>query len=284
MADTDPTQTGGQEEKLNLEEQIAAKVNAAQAADRTPLGDEDAEVQAKDEEDEPAPAKAAPVEPEPAPVKVTRKVKVYGQEEEVDVDKLIEHGIRDYQKDRAADIKLQQAALKLQQAEQQIQQLQGRPPQGADQQPTATPQPDSPPESLEAQLERVAYNRDANRAGSVFRKDFPDIAADPHLMNMAWQLEQQRLQTTAALGEPYGDPFEAYREHGETIRKWVAQFKPVAPPVAQDKIDRKRTITAVPAVNAKAPQPQEDKPQTMSEIIAQERKARQGRPVPQRSH
>jgi ribosomal protein S30 len=313
LADTDPTQTGGQEEektnprdtlRLQMEDAIAAKVHEAEKPDTAALDvDENGDLQyQRDEkgrfapkEEEPVAVEAdkAPVEvvaDAPAPVVVPEvrkvKVKIYGQEEEVDLEKLIEHGKRDYQKDRAADIKLQEAARRLRQIEEYEARVMRAPSQDAPQQ-DATPQQDAPKETDDERTERIVYNRETLRAREDFDTKFPEIASDQFLMNMAAQLEQQRLDTARALGEPFGDPFKAYREHGETIRKWIKQFQPAQTVVtSEEKAERKRTIVAVPAASAKAPAPKEEKPQTASEIIAEMAAARKaGRPAPiQRSH
>lgn len=298
--------------RLAMEESIAAKVNEAEKPDTVALDvDENGDLQyQRDEKGRFAPKEEAEASPEAdkAPVEAATdtasptvvtapvsesantprkvKVKVYGQEEEVDADTLIEHGIKNYQKDRAADIKLQNAArLERQWLERTQGFQQAQPPQGVEQ---GTTQQDVPQRS-ETEDERMArhvYNFETQRARTSFDKEFPEIAADPFLMNMAAQLEQERLATAAALGGPLGDPVAAYREHGETVRKWIKKFQPAQTVVtSEDKTERKRTIVAVPSASARAPQPKEEKPQTTSEIIAEmaaQRKA--GRPVPQRSH
>jgi hypothetical protein len=290
LDDQVPTPTGGQEE--TAEERIARKVHEEQSGEFEQFDEATGEVVPKEPKEAPEPA-PEPAEPEPEPeaaeappaapepVKAVRKVKVYGQEEEVPEDVLIEHGIRNYQKDRAADIKLQNAARKEREVDEYLARIQqGQPPQGADHQPA--PSTDAPPEDIDSRLERVVYNRETVRAGAQFRKDFPEIAEDPHLMNMAYQLEQERLASVAALGEPYGDPFETYRAHGEAIRKWVKKFAGDKPVVSVDKTELKRSITAIPAVNARAPSPPAEKPLTVSQIIELERQTRAGKPIPKR--
>lgn len=297
MADSDPTQQGGQEEKLSPEEQIAARVNAAQAEDQVALDvDENGDLALpKGDTANPAPSAAAPVAQvtantdaaaAPQPPKMVSIV-VDGQTIEVEESRILEAGKRTLQKDQAADRRLQEATETRRRAEEFLRQAQGLSPKPDAPQQQPAPSQDAPPatfspEMLEQVLENKLYNRDATKAAAKFKDDFPEIAADPHLMNMAATLENQRLSTVTALGESYGDPFEAYRKHGESIRDWLGKYKPA--PVSEDKVERKRTITAVPAINAKAPQPQEEKPQTVQQIIAEERKARLGRPNPNRSH
>lgn len=310
MADQDPTQTGGQEQnterndaRLSAEEQIAARVNAAQAEDLVEVeANEQGDLQyvrdekgrfaspeeaAAPEPEEPAPVAAPAPAPEPAPVEVRKRtITVDGQTIEVEESRLIEAGTRLLQKETAADKRLQEAARIKREAEEYAARVGHREPsQDAPSQALSQEVP-SPatfsPEMLDSVLETKIYNREAQKAAESFRKEFPEIAADPHLMNMAATLENQRLSTVTALGESLGDPFEAYRSHGVAIQQWLGKYKPVA--TSEEKVERKRTITAVPAASAKAPAPQDDKPPTIQQIIAEERKSRQGRPVPNRSH
>jgi hypothetical protein len=293
--ENDPTPTGAEQktEELSAEEQIALKVNAAQAADFQSFDEDTGEIVPNAPPEAPVVAAPEPEIPEDAPVaeppKPTRKVKVYGQEEEVDVEALIERGIRDFQKESAADKKLQAAVLRERQAEERLANLQQQLPTGAAQ-PEPAPSQDAPQneDQIAAAIRREIYNAKAEDAALTFAEEFPDIAADPFLRSMAAQLEDQRLRELDALREPLGSPVVAYRKHGEAVRAWVkrvsAPAAPAAPAVNPDKLERKQTITAVPAASARPPAPKEDKPPTMSEIIEQERKARLGRPIQSRSH
>lgn len=281
----DPTQPGGQTEvapRLGAEEQIAQRVHDSQAPDFTGFNEDTGEVHAAAPAaqpavaaDEPAPV-VAPVAPE-APRMVA--IVVDGQTIEVEESRILEAGKRTLQKDHAADRRLQEAANTKRQAEELLRQAQqlsvpdAAPnpalPQGAPQAPQAT----FTPEMLDTVLENKLYYRDAQKAAAKFREDFPEIAADPHLMNMAASMENQRLMTVTALGESAGDPFEAYRKHGEAVRAWMTKLGGPAPDM-NDKQERKRTITAIPAANARAPAPQAPKVLTVSEIIEEERKSR----------
>jgi len=100
-------------------------------------------------------------------------------------------------------------------------------------------------------------------------------------MNIAASMEQQRLDTATALGESFGDPFEAYRKHGEAVKDWLkARAGTPVQPAVIDKQERKRTITAIPAVNARAPAPAAPKVLSTAEQIEAMRESRmRGRPV-----
>lgn len=315
----DPTQPGGTEvvtpeptanQRNAFEAEIAARVHQQSAEEMAGFNEDTGEIEAK-----PAEVKAEPVSGETpaaddapgadaAPVVAEKPrmltIIVDGQPIEVEESKALEAGKRTLQKDNAADRRLQDAARKLQEAEAVQRRVQAEaeyikriaaqhgielqaPSQDAPQ-PSQQATPNLDPAALGAIIENQIYIRDATRAAKSFWSDFPDIASDPHLRQMAASMEQQRLDAATAVGEPFGDPFEAYRKHGEAIRDWLKQRiapAPVAPVTAAanaDKSERKRTITAIPAVNARASAPVEKKPPTASEIIEAERLSRtQGR-------
>jgi hypothetical protein len=208
---------------------------------------------------------------------------VHGQTIEVPEDKILEAGRRTLQKETAADRLLQDAAEKKRQAEALLQQARKLSLQGDAE---ATPQGEQPKQqtagaldeaTLDQKLEIKLFHRDAQRAARVFEQEFPDIANDPVLRGYAAQLEDERLAHAMAVGEPIGDPIDAYRKHGETVRKWLQERTGIKPAVPQDKQEKKRTITAVSAANAKPPAPKDDKPPTVSETIEAMRQSRQGR-------
>lgn len=232
------------------------------------------------------PSVATPAATEPAPK--TRKIIVHGQEIEVAEDRIIESGIRTLQKETAADKLLQEAAEKRRQAEEMFQRAQQRlsnpdaaqhAPSHEDAQPSQPSARTHDDATLDQKLEVMIYNREAQRAARMFEQEFQDIASDPVLRGYAAQLENERLAHVAAVGEPVGDPVDAYRKHGETVRKWLQERTGTKPTVPQDKQERKRSITAVPAANATAPKPDAKKQPTREEVIEGMRIARQGRPV-----
>jgi hypothetical protein len=286
--------------RQSAEEQIAQRVNDAQAADFQAFNEATGEVEAAPVAQQPAveqppqepetqPAQAEPEQPAPKMVSIV----VDGRTIEVEESRIIEAGKRTLQKDHAADRRLQEAAATKRQAEALLAQAQRlsipdtanddntAPSQDAPRQPHAPATQGLDPEALDTYLENKLYMRDAIKAADKFKADFPDIASDPYLMNMAATMENERLGTAAALGESFGDPFEAYRKHGEAVQTWLQKRTGTSTASASmaDKAERKRTITAVSAVNAKAPTPQPPKVQTVSEVIEEERKARAGRQV-----
>ena len=212
---------------------------------------------------------------------------VDGQRIEVDESKIIEAGKRTLQKESAADRRLAEANEYLRRAKAQVSQDPGQaqtieePPQGVPQyaQPS-TPVLDTT--AIENMLENRLYLREASKAADQFKDEFQDIASDPFLMQLAAQLEDQRLAEARALGEPFGDPVKAYKAHGEKLREWakskgIAQATPVT---SEDKIERKRQIVAVPGTSAKQATTKETKPLEGSALIDAMREARKaGRSV-----
>ena len=292
----DPTQQGGQETPQNPRaaamQQIAARVHEQLAPEFADFDEESGQITPREEQDagapetpEQSPQVEAAEEPPPAPKMLT--IIVDGQPIEVEESRILEAGKRTLQKDHAADKRLQEAAQLRRYYETQIAQLQRPSTQDApaQAQPASAPQAIAiDPATLDTYLENKMYARDAQKAAEKFIEDFPEIAGDPHLMALAARLEQQRIETAAALGEGLGNPFHAYRKHGEAVMEWL-QKRTGSVPVQTDKQDRKRTIQAIPAVNARAPAPKEERPMTNAEKIEQMRQQRlQGRPVPQRTH
>jgi hypothetical protein len=307
-----PQQSPHLANRSSVEEEIAAKVHAEVSPDLHAFNEDTGEIipnePAKDEQppaqdayQEPSelavegePEPEAKPEPEPAPAAPKMvSIVVDGQPVEVEESRILEAGKRTLQKDHAADRRLQEATQARKQAEELLRQAQRlsnpdtalnepAPSQDAPQQHQQATQ-GIDPQALDTYLENKLYMRDAQKAADSFRKEFPDIAADPHLMGMAASLETQRLSTATALGESFGDPYEAYRKHGEAVREWMRMLSGKGPVVNMaDKAEKKRTILTVPAASARPAPPAPPREPTVSEIIEAERKARMGRPVVKR--
>lgn len=281
----DPTQQGGQDLKPTpnarnaVLAQIAQQSHAMQAEDLQGFNEETGEIEQRAEEAQEQQEAQPQAEAKPAEEKKRRSLIVDGQTIEVDEDKILEAGIRTLQKQEAADRRLQEANRLKQEAERLMQQVR---------QPNTAPSQDEPqtaqategikPEALTTLVQgleqnitqRVMGTLTAAQAVQKFREEFSDIAQDPDLWMIAVQRNQSRLDHAAAVGAPPGDDLEAYRQIGKEIR---SKFAPKAD-VPQDKTERKRTITAIPALNAKPPAPQEQKPKTLSEQIEDMRRKR----------
>ena len=310
MSDRDPTQQGGQVEPqptVNPRNaalaQLAQQAHARLSDELQGFNEESGEIEAKEVKPEPAKAKveASPEpeveqeqeqKPEPSAPKMLTII-VDGTPIEVEESRILEAGKRTLQKDQAADRRLQEAAQIKRQAEELYAKAQRLSPDAAPS--NQAPSQDAPqqqkqatngldPQALDSYINSKLYARDAEKAAAKFREDFPEIANDPYLMNMAASLESQRLETVAALGEGPGDPFEAYRKHGEKVKEWMQKLSGNTVVVAPDKAERKRTITAIPAVNARAPSTATPKVLTNDERIEEmrARRAAGGRPINQR--
>lgn len=272
-------------------EQVAKNAHAIHAQD---LNDVDFEsnkildkVQVEQKAKEPTPDDSpalAAVQETPKPKVVT--IVVDGQQIEVEESKIIEAGKRTLQKESAADRRLAEANEYLKRAKAQAsrdpaQEAHQELPPGVPHQEAQQPIP-LDVTSIENLLENRLYLREASKAADQFKDEYKDIASDPFLMQLAAQLEDQRLAEARALGEAFGDPVKAYKAHGEKIREW-AKSKGIVqtPAIVEDKIERKRQIVAVPGASAKQAAPKETKPLEGSALIDAMREARKaGRPAP----
>lgn len=196
---------------------------------------------------------------------------VDGESIEVDEEKLLDAGRRTLQKDTAADRRLAEANRLRKEAETLLRQVKPEPSSDAPQ-PTAQAISDETLPTLVRGIEdRVISTIDAKQAVVKFREEFPDVAKDADLWQLAVLKNQQRIDHATEVGEPLGSDLDAYRKIGEEIRK---RFVPTQPAGLQEKAEKKRTITSIQAVNAKATPPQEDKPKTVSEEIEEMRQLR----------
>lgn len=278
-------------------EEIAKSTQARDAEELQGFDEATGQVEAKAPAEEtktdPEPVEAAPVIAAAVVAPKMVQIIVDGQQLEVEESRILEAGKRTLQKESAADKRLQEATRKEQEAQALLANY-----RQLTQQPNTAPSQDAPaqqategvaldPEALDQLFDRKLYHRDAQKARATFEKEFPEIASDQYLMQVAAAREQERLNTVAALGESVGDPEAAYRKHGEAIREWLKGKASVLaqPAVVSDKLAQKRTITAVSAVNARAPVQQDKKPLTTSEQIEQMRLQRkQGRTPQQTQH
>jgi len=228
--------------------------------------------------------------PEPQQTDEYETLIVHGQEIKVEKSKIFEAGKRTLQKETAADRRLEEATRMRREAETLLQRVQrvaqgaalpneqqpsGHEPAAAEPSPT-TLDPGALMEQVAHQTALMLYNRDAEKAAKKFVEEFQDIASDPILAAYVVQLEDQRIREATELGNPLGDPFEAYRKHGLAIREWQKKHGLLRQPEStQQKVERKKeTVQNVPSASLKAPAPTPPKPPTRGEIIEQMRKAR----------
>jgi hypothetical protein len=245
-----------------------------------------------DDDDDPLPvATAAPA----VAAEETETIIVDGQEVTVPKNKIIEAGRRTLQKEAAADSRLQHATELFRQAQQYAAQVglnaeppaqgarQQSAPSGEDEQGQQQPRqqgidPAAIGAAVDERLNGALYRRDAEAAARRFKEEFPDIVSNPMAATWVAQQEDMRIQQATASGKPLGDPYEAYRAHGEAARSQLKALGVQAPSnVAENKADRKRSTVAVSGASVRTPAPQPDKPKSTSQIIADMRKARHQR-------
>jgi hypothetical protein len=228
-----------------------------------------------------------PAQQQTAPTEDLETIVVDGQQVQVKRSQLLDAGKRTLQKEATADKRLQEATETLRQVQAYATQLrQTQPSQDAGQFSQSPSQDATNGNGLSRQqatpdlgtlVDERLWIHEATKAAQRFRSEFKDIADDPLLMRLAGQLEDERLAEAAGQGLPPGDPWEAYRKHGETIR---ARFLKPAPTQAQvtgteDRLERKRSTTTVVGAGARMQPSQPQKPLSTAEIIEQQRLARQ---------
>lgn len=218
---------------------------------------------------------------------------VQGQQVQVKKSQLLDAGRRTLQKEATADKRLQEATEMLRQAQAYAMSLRqsAQPSQDAGQNTQSPSEQDATNRSgqanqsqatpdLRALVKHELWLTNAESAAQRFRTEFKDIAEDPMLMRLAAQLEDERLATAESTGEPLGDPWEAYKKHGETIRQKFGKPQSVQPAVSEDRQERKRSTTTVVGSGARMQQTSTPKPLSTSERIENMRIARMGKAIP----
>ena len=216
-----------------------------------------------------------------------------GQERKVKREQIIEAGRRTLQKESAADKRLAEATETLRRAQAYEQGILARqlPNQDAgNQQPPSredaangtgdTDRQQATPD-IGTLVDQRLWMHDANKAALRFQTEFKDIMGNPLLARLAAQLEDDRIREAAEQGKPLGDPWEAYKAHGERIRKEFKLGQPAETvQVSDDKKERKRDTVTVTGSTTTRPAPTQAKPPTTKELIEQMRVARtKGRPI-----
>lgn len=247
------------------------------------------EEQGEEEQTEPDP-------PKPDEADETVTLRVDGKEVHVPKSKILDAGVRTLQKEVAADKRLEEATRLLrvaQESQRELQRMQ-QPPQPSDQDvANAIAQALRQGDEAQAQAaisallnagrqqtiqpeaihQIVAQEVEASAALNSFRSDFSDVVSDPYLMRLAVDLEDQRLARVAQGLEPNRPLVEAFKEHGEAIRKW----RGLTPNTMETKREAKASIQPVKAASLRAPTPKPDKPETTEQIIEKMRRSRNQR-------
>lgn len=303
-------------EEVQEEEKISdprlAEMERIAVKNRGNQEEKEAELFGAKEETEVEPEEEKPADPvfQKDGVWMTR-AKVNGEELEVPIDDMKTR----YQKDTAAEKRLEEAAEKMRQIELREQQLYayeqqlrqqpspdaaGSAPSVNDAQndaikkaveaiysgeedaaqealqqaiaPTGRSQETATPEQIVAEVENriAARNAESDRVRAVeaFRKEFPEIAGDQDLWEVA-----DRHTVKIYEESPDATMTEIMIEAGKRTRDWYGHKSPAQTAKAERK--RKSTANSVSGVNARASLGEDEpRPMTPSEIISEMRSAR----------
>ncbi len=302
MSDQNATQPGAEDfkpaygQRSSAIDQIAKGVNASYTEDLadfnedtgqiTPLEKPKVEPTAEEAPESTAPEQTAESQT-PAPEDDLIAIVVDGQEVKVKRDQLIDAGRRTLQKESAADRRLQDATETLNRARAYEQSLlqRGQPSPDAGNEEQVPSSDASNGNSAQATpdlrtlVKQELWKENAVKAADRFAVEFKEIADDPLAYQLVVQLENDRLAQAATEGLPLGDPWNAYKAHGEKVMTWLGKTRGTTPAIPDDKTERKRGTVTVVGSGTRQPAPQAPKVLTVAEQIEKMRTSRQGRPA-----
>lgn len=276
------------EQPLSQRDEVVKRIQERERQEREPAEEEEEDLE-EEIEDEPEPE-----EPEVEYVTVT----VNGREQKVEKSKVLEQGIKTYQKESAADLRLREAAERqreLDRREAELRQLLEK-----------TQAPDNQVSELKERLSKalledeeeaatiiadaVAYMQDLDnrtkalaedygrskeiiskqqrsereKLQSLFKREFSDLAQDPFLANKV------NARTAEILAESPDMPHdEIVLKAGNEVREYLAGLfgKEEAPEPDPETVKRKMPRQPKRAAGRK-PGKEEPRPKTTAEIIA----------------
>lgn len=268
---------------------------------------------------EPTPA---PVEPEPAPVPVVNEpvvkkvpVKVDGVEQEVDLDTLV----RAYQKNSAADRRLEEAAQLLRQANERANQLEAQTQKptpvaepsvdlrtevketlsviyGGDEEAATEaltnllaknrggdqPTPQAQPVSVDQLADAVSEKLEFDTAFARVKSDYPDLIADPNLE----MLTAMKLQQAVDAGQSRGAALLAVADelYGSLGKQPAGRPTPAPTPRTNSRQENKERLELVKPASSSAVLPAADAEEgDPSSVIAEMAARRLGQSLPRRT-
>ena len=281
--------------------ELSARELAMEAIAEGRQGTFDAESRG-DQTDQQLAAQLEPLATLPAPTRV--KVKIDGVESEVTLDELT----RQYQKNGAAERRLEEATRLLNEARAAVPPVGFAPPASSSESTPVEPQPQGGTDEAKAflaalfdgdevkaleALQKIGLGRPqptqntaqlaaqltpaikqqlvVDSALEKFTTDYADIVKDPYLADLA----DRFLDAEVANGTPFTEALEAA---GQKTRDWlgskgVTQASP-SPTMNRDtKLERKAGIDSIPALNTKATTVEEPE-QSAQDVIREMRKSR----------
>jgi hypothetical protein len=217
------------------------------------------------------------------------KVKVDGVEKEVPESLILDAGVRAVQKESAADKRLAEATQLLKTAQEAAApkktplpdmdavELANRIRMGSDEEAQAAisilleRNQATPDQIADVAEERVLKKLEFKDALTWFQTSYPEVVADPYLIQIAIA-EEQRLRDA---GDTRGYK-DVYKDVGDAISKKMNEWRGGKPTVSTntEKKERKSEISNLPAASARKVAQEQPQAKSPSQVIEDMRKAR----------
>ena len=273
------------------------------------LVEADAERKAAEATQPPAETVDAPAASVDQP-KAKVKIKVDGQELEVDEEAVREAGIKALQKQSAADKRLEESARLKKEAEAEARRIL----EEAKRQATQTQEPAKLPDQGATSVEKLTDDHFIQAVKAIqYGSEADAMAALKNIVTQAASSGKSEQLTLAEVNEMLefreatrwandeykeilGDPKlktlfsseekrlraagdmrpyrEVYTDIGNGLREWLKEKAPAAAPATQTRHERKASVVTIPSASARQPAPTQQKELTPSEIVDRMRKER----------